>query len=147
MPASSFVEITRNRSGPTRSRTLCVAVKNTTFSCASQKRLKRILKLSFILMSRELALLFTRSNKQRCVRVETMSLCSVMVNQTTYITHQAADRIKPKKLNKFTLDVSIMGNVEKTYNTRQYQFTLRTDSGKKSQRYGLWYGQNYWSCN
>ena len=68
-------------------------------------------------------------------------------SNTTYITHQAADRIKPKKLKKFTLDVSIMGNVEKTYNTRQYQFTLRTDSGKKSQRYGLWYGQNYWSCN
>ena len=49
----------------------------------------------------------------------------------TYITHQAADKIKAKKLNKFTLDVTTMGNVEKTYNTRQYQFTLRTDTGKK----------------
>ena len=29
------------------------------------------------------------------------------------------------------LDVTTMGNVEKTYNTRQYQFTLRTDTGKK----------------
>lgn len=52
-------------------------------------------------------------------------------SNTTYITHQAADRIKAKKLNRFTLDVTTMGNVEKTYNTRQYQFTLRTDTGKK----------------
>lgn len=52
-------------------------------------------------------------------------------SNTTYITHQAADRIKARKLNKFTLDVTTMGNVEKTYNTRQYQFTLRADSGKK----------------
>ena len=49
----------------------------------------------------------------------------------TYITHQAADRIKPKKLNRFMLDVTTMGNVEKTCNTQQYQFTLRTDTGKK----------------
>ena len=52
-------------------------------------------------------------------------------SNTTYITHQAADRIKAKKVNKFTLDVTTMGNVKKTYNTPQYQFTLRTDSGKK----------------
>ena len=52
-------------------------------------------------------------------------------SNTTYITHQAAERIKAKKLNKFTLDVTTIGNIEKTYNTRQYQFTLRTDSGKK----------------
>ena len=52
-------------------------------------------------------------------------------SNTTFITHQAADRIKAKKLNRFTLDVTTMGNVEKTYNTRQYQFTLRTDTGKK----------------
>ncbi|KAL9975807.1 hypothetical protein ACROYT_G013012 [Oculina patagonica] len=52
-------------------------------------------------------------------------------SNTTYITHQAADRIKAKKLNRFTLDETTMRNVEKTYNTRQYQFILRTDSGKK----------------
>ena len=52
-------------------------------------------------------------------------------SNTTYITHQAADRIEVKKLDKFTLDVTTMGNVEKTYNTRQYQFTLRIDSAKK----------------
>ena len=51
-------------------------------------------------------------------------------SNTTYITHQAADRIKAKKLDRFTLDVTTMGNVEKTYNTRQNQFTLRTDTGK-----------------
>ena len=52
-------------------------------------------------------------------------------SNTTYITHQAADRIKAKKLNRFTLDVTTMGNVEKTYNTRHYQFTLTTETGKK----------------
>lgn len=52
-------------------------------------------------------------------------------SNTTYITHQAADRIKAKKMSKFTLDVTTMGNQEKTYNTRQYQFTLITDTGKK----------------
>lgn len=52
-------------------------------------------------------------------------------SNTTYITHQATDRIKAKKLNRITLDVTTMGNVEKTYNTRQYQFTLRTNTGKK----------------
>ena len=38
-------------------------------------------------------------------------------SNTTYITHQAADRIKAKKLNRFMLDVTTMENVEKTYNT------------------------------
>ncbi|XP_068737311.1 uncharacterized protein [Montipora capricornis] len=52
-------------------------------------------------------------------------------SNTTYITYQAADRIKAKKLNRFVLDVTTMGNAEKTYNTRQFQFTLRTDTGKK----------------
>ena len=52
-------------------------------------------------------------------------------SNTTYIKHQAADKIKAKKLNKFTFDITIMRNLEKTYNTRQYHFTLRTDSGKK----------------
>jgi len=52
-------------------------------------------------------------------------------SNTTYITYQAADRIKAKKLNRFMLDVTTMGNVKKTYNTRQYQFTLRTNIGKK----------------
>ena len=53
------------------------------------------------------------------------------------ITHQAADRIKAKKLNRFMLDVTTMGNVQKTCNTRQYQFTLRTDTGKKVTAFGM----------
>ena len=52
-------------------------------------------------------------------------------SNTTYITHKTADRIKAKKLNKFVLDVTTMGNVERTYNTCQYQFSLRTTAGKK----------------
>ncbi|RUA05208.1 MAG: hypothetical protein DSY43_05110 [Gammaproteobacteria bacterium] len=52
-------------------------------------------------------------------------------SNTTYITHQAAARVKAKRLNRFTLDVTTMGGVEKTYDTQQYQFTLVTDSGKK----------------
>ena len=80
---------------------------------------------------KELALPFTQSNKQRCVRAEKMSIFCDGGSNTTYIKHQAADKIKAKKLNKFTFDITIMGNLEKTYNTRQYHFTLRTDSGKK----------------
>ena len=52
-------------------------------------------------------------------------------SNTTYITHQAADRINAKRLKQFSIDVTTMGNVEKTYDTRQYQFTLRTITGKK----------------
>ena len=138
MPALSVLEITHNRSAPTTSRAPCVAVKNTTFSCASQKRLKRTPKLIFIHMPsrqvmrhKELAFPFTQSNNQRCVSGKTVTIfCDGGLN-TTYMTHQTADRIKAKKLNKFTLHVITMGNVEKTYNTRQYQFTLRIYSGKK----------------
>ena len=79
----------------------------------------------------ELALPFTQSNKQRCVRAEKMPIFCDGGSNTTYIKHQAADKIKAKKLNKFTFDITIMGNLEKTYNTRQYHFTLRADSGKK----------------
>ena len=52
-------------------------------------------------------------------------------SNTKYVTHQAAARVKAKRLNRFTLDVTTMGDVEKTYDTQQYQFTLVTDSGKK----------------
>ena len=53
-------------------------------------------------------------------------------SNTTCITHQSADRIKANKRNKFTLDVTSYGECRiQTYNTRQYHFTLRTDSGKK----------------
>ena len=52
-------------------------------------------------------------------------------SNTTYITHQAAERIKAKKRKRITLDVTTMGNVERTYDTKQYEFTIVTNSGKK----------------
>lgn len=52
-------------------------------------------------------------------------------SNTIYISHHAADRIKAKKLNNFTVDVMTMGNVDKTYNTQQYQFTQATDTDEK----------------
>ena len=51
-------------------------------------------------------------------------------SNATYITHRAAERIRAKKLGKVTLDVTTMGNVEKTHHTQQYEFTLRTKTGK-----------------
>ncbi|CAB4032908.1 Hypothetical predicted protein, partial [Paramuricea clavata] len=47
------------------------------------------------------------------------------------ITHRAAERIKAKKVKKLSLDVTTMGNVEKTYNTWQYEFPINTSAGKK----------------
>jgi hypothetical protein len=52
-------------------------------------------------------------------------------SNTTYITHKAADRIKAKRLSKYTLDITTMGNVETTYDTVEYEFTLQTVTGKK----------------
>ena len=52
-------------------------------------------------------------------------------SNATYITHRAAERIRAKKLGKITLDVTTMGNVEKTHHTQQYEFTLCTKSGRK----------------
>ena len=51
-------------------------------------------------------------------------------SNATYATHRAAERIQAKKLGKVTLDVTTMGNVEKTLHTQQYEFTLRTKTGK-----------------
>jgi hypothetical protein len=48
-----------------------------------------------------------------------------------YITHRAAERIKAKKVKELSLDVTTMGNVEKTYNTWQYEFPINTSAGKK----------------
>ena len=52
-------------------------------------------------------------------------------SNATYITHRAAKKIRAKKIGKITLDVTTMGNVEKTHHTQQYEFTLRTKSGRK----------------
>ena len=51
-------------------------------------------------------------------------------SNATYVTHRAAERIQAKKLGKVTLDVTTMGNVEETHHTQQYDFTLRTKTGK-----------------
>ncbi|CAB4001171.1 Hypothetical predicted protein, partial [Paramuricea clavata] len=52
-------------------------------------------------------------------------------SNASYITHRAAERIKAKKVKKLSLDVTTMGNVEKTYNTWQYEFPINTSAGKK----------------
>ena len=52
-------------------------------------------------------------------------------SNASYITHRAAKRIKAKKVKKLSLDVTTMGNVEKTYNTWQYEFPINTSAGKK----------------
>ena len=52
-------------------------------------------------------------------------------SNATYIAHRAPQRIKAKKLGKVTLDVTTVGNVEKAHVTEQYEFTIRTISGKK----------------
>ena len=52
-------------------------------------------------------------------------------SNASYITHRAAERIKAKKVKELSLDVTTMGNVEKTYNTWQYEFPINTSAGKK----------------
>ena len=52
-------------------------------------------------------------------------------SNASYITHRAAERINAKKVKKLSLDVTTMGNVEKTYNTWQYEFAINTSAGKR----------------
>jgi hypothetical protein len=52
-------------------------------------------------------------------------------SNATYITHRAAERIKARKLGKVTLDVTTMGNVERTHHTQQYEFPITTNTGKR----------------
>ena len=51
-------------------------------------------------------------------------------SNTSYITHRAAERLKAKKRERFTLDVTTMGNVSAEYDTRLYELSIRTQSGK-----------------
>ena len=51
-------------------------------------------------------------------------------SSTSFITHDAANRLKAKKVEKYTLDVTTMGNINKEYETWLYEITLRTESGK-----------------
>jgi hypothetical protein len=39
-------------------------------------------------------------------------------SNTSYITHKAAERLKAKKLERYTLDVTTMGNMSHEYDTR-----------------------------
>jgi hypothetical protein len=52
-------------------------------------------------------------------------------SNSSYIAHRAAAKIGAKVVRKLSLDVTNMGNVEKTYSTREYQFTMRTRTGRK----------------
>ena len=52
-------------------------------------------------------------------------------SNASYITHRAAERINAKKVKKLSLHVTTMGNVEKTYNTWQYEFAINTNAGKR----------------
>ena len=52
-------------------------------------------------------------------------------SNASYITRRAAERINAKKVKKLSLDVTMMGNVEKTYNTWQYEFAINTNAGKR----------------
>ena len=61
----------------------------------------------------------------------TVSVFSDGGSNSSYITHRAANRIKAKIIRELTRDVTTMGNVEKSYNTREYQFTIRTSTGRK----------------
>ena len=52
-------------------------------------------------------------------------------SNASYITHRAAQRINARKLGKVALDVTTMGNVERTHHTQQYKFTITTNTGKR----------------
>ena len=51
-------------------------------------------------------------------------------SDTAYITHSAAQKLNARKLEKYTLDVTTMGNVQTTYKTNEYEISIRTQSGK-----------------
>ena len=51
-------------------------------------------------------------------------------SDTSYITHSAAQKLKAKSIGKYTLDVTSMGDVQTTYKTKQYEISIRTQSGK-----------------
>jgi len=51
-------------------------------------------------------------------------------SNTSYITHRAAEKLKAKKLEKYTLDITTMGNVNREYDTRLYEVPVRTVNGE-----------------
>ena len=60
-------------------------------------------------------------------------------SNTSYITHNAADRLHAKRLDRYTLGVTTMGNIDAEYETQLYEVSLRTQSGKivKVQAFGM----------
>lgn len=51
-------------------------------------------------------------------------------SDTAYITHSAAQKLNARSIGKYTLDVTTMGNVQTTYKTKEYEISIRTQSGK-----------------
>ena len=139
MPVLFVSEITHNRSAQTRNYVHCVEVKkHHVLFCRSEKG--KADQKSDLHVHAESASHATHGAGLALYPIQQAKVCESGKNismfcddgsNTTYITHETADRIKAKKLNKFILDVTTVGNVEKNDDTRQYQFTLRTDTGKK----------------
>ena len=51
-------------------------------------------------------------------------------SNTSYITHSAADRLHAKRLDRYTLSVTTMGNLDTEYDTTLYEISVRTTSGR-----------------
>ena len=51
-------------------------------------------------------------------------------SNSSYITHKSASRLKAKRLNRYTLDVTTMGGTDTTYDTFLYELSLRTENGR-----------------
>ena len=51
-------------------------------------------------------------------------------SNTSYITYKAADKLRAKILDKYTLDITTMGNVSREYDTRLYEVPIRTVRGE-----------------
>lgn len=51
-------------------------------------------------------------------------------SNTSYITHRAADRLRAKNMGSYTLGVTTMGNIETEYDSRLYEVSIRTTTGK-----------------
>ena len=62
---------------------------------------------------REGLALHTIQQAKVCESGKNVTIICDGASNTTYIIHQASDRLKAKKLNKFTLDFATMGKVEK----------------------------------
>ena len=83
----------------------------------------------------------TNSTHTRCMALYAISTAAVVGSKHTlntflddgsnscYITHNAAKKIKAKVVGKISLDVTTMGNIETTYQTSEYKFSVKSLSG------------------